>query len=120
VLKKYKGDGVYNRLVAHWKQQAKDAGTIAPIPLANRIGGDPRGAFVSRFGLLYAKGPYLLYTLHKELGDTQFLTFLKSYTKSFQWKYGSTNDVAGLLQFMTKKDYKPFFEKYYWGTAMPD
>ena len=27
--------------------------------------------------------------------------------------------VAGLLQYMTKKDYMPFFDKYYWGTEMP-
>jgi hypothetical protein len=26
----------------------------------------------------------------------------------------------GLLQFMTKKDYAPFFEQYYYGQAVPD
>ena len=24
-----------------------------------------------------------------------------------------------LLQYMTKKDYMPFFERYYWGIEMP-
>ena len=56
---------------------------------------------------------------YKELGDETFLTFLKSYQKSFAWKFGTTKHVAGLLQYLTKKDYGPFFEKYYWGTAMP-
>ena len=65
------------------------------------------------------RAPSLLYTLHKELGDEAFFTFLKSYQKSFAWKFGSTKMVAGLLQYMTKKDYMPFFEKYYWGTEMP-
>jgi hypothetical protein len=118
-LKKLKGEGVYNRLVSTWRGRAKDGSSVAPIPYANRIRGDSRMSFMERFALLYNKGPYLLYVLHKELGDTQFLTFLKSYTKSFNWKFGSTNTVAGLLQFMTKKDYKPFFEQYFWGTAMP-
>jgi hypothetical protein len=27
--------------------------------------------------------------------------------------------VAGLLQFLTKKDFGPFFEANYWGTGMP-
>jgi hypothetical protein len=27
--------------------------------------------------------------------------------------------VAGLLQYLTKKDYGPFFEANYWGTGMP-
>ncbi|HEY3056516.1 MAG TPA: M1 family aminopeptidase [Thermoanaerobaculia bacterium] len=119
-LKKLKGEAVYNRLVNGWRSRAKQASGVAPIPYANRIGGDPRMAFSHRFGLLYAKGPYLLYTLHKQIGDTQFLTFLKSYQKSFQWKFGTTNDVAGLLQFMTKTDYKPFLDQYFWGTAMPN
>ena len=76
-------------------------------------------SFTQRSSLLYAKGPYLLYALNKELGDTTFLTFLKSYQKTFNFKMGTTKDVAGLLGFITKKDYKPFFEQYYWGTAMP-
>jgi aminopeptidase N len=74
---------------------------------------------VTRTQLLYNKGPVLLAAIHKQLGDQQFLTFLKSYTKSFQGKFGTTADVAGLLGFMTKKDWKPFFDQYYWGLAMP-
>jgi hypothetical protein len=114
-----RGDAVYNKLVSHWKGGAKMGVNVAPIPYANRIEGDGSVSFRQRFALLYEKGPYLLYTLHKELGDTTFLTFMKSYQKSFAWKAGTTKDVAGLLTFMTKKDYKPFFEQYYYGTAMP-
>jgi hypothetical protein len=35
-------------------------------------------------------------TARKKLGDTQFLIFLKSYQKSLRWKFGTTNDLAGL------------------------
>jgi len=119
-LKKYQGKAVYDRLVAGWKLRAKESTGVAPIPYANRIAGDPMTAFQNRFGLLYAKGPYLLYTLHKELGDDQFLTFMKSYQKSRRWKFTSTAEAASLLQFITKKDCLPFFEKYFWGTAMPE
>ena len=69
--------------------------------------------------MLYDKGPLLLYTIHKEIGDVPFLTFMKSYTKSFNFKFGTTKDVAGLLGVITKKDWKPFFNQYFWGTAMP-
>jgi Peptidase family M1 domain len=114
-----KGDAAYNRLVSTWRGGAKMGVNVAPIPYANRIQGDPSVSFQQRFALLYEKGPYLLYTLHKEVGDTAFLTFLKSYQKTFAWKAGTTKDVAGLLGFITKKDYKPFFDQYYWGTALP-
>ncbi len=42
------------------------------------------------------------------------------YQKSFRWKAASTTDVIGLLGFLTKKVYAPFFEKYYYGTEIPE
>jgi hypothetical protein len=110
------GDAVYNRLVSSWRTRANQAAAIAPIPYANRIAKDETRA---RTALLYDKGPLLLYTIHKEIGEVPFLTFLKSYTKSFNFKFGTTKDVAGLLGVITKKDWKPFFNQYFWGTAMP-
>src|SRR5438270_278483 len=98
------GDAVYNRLVSSWRTRANQAAAIAPIPYANRIAKDESGA---RTALLYDKGPLLLYTIHKEVGDTPFLTFMKSYTKTFNFKFGTTKDVAGLLGVITKKDWKP-------------
>ncbi len=111
----------FDGIVARWKTNASRANDVAPIPLANRIDmpNDRETAFEYRTGLLYGKGPLLLKYLHKELGDEMFLTFLKSYQKSFRWKFGTTKNVAGLLGFLTKKDYGPFFEANYWGTGMP-
>ncbi len=119
LLKKFKGDAVFNRMINSWRAQVVQAAAIAPIPYANRIGGDQFRARAARTQLLYDKGPVLLAAIHKQLGDEKFLTFMKSYTKSFQGKFGSTADVAGLLGFMTKQDWKPFFDQYYWGLAMP-
>src|SRR6266536_3581698 len=120
-LKQIKGNATYNLLVNHWKTRASFATDAAPIPLANLV--SVPNDFVTRFairtGLIYDKGALLLATLHKELGDDMFLTFLKSYQKSFRWKFGSTKTVAGLLQYLTKKDYAPFFAANYWGTGMP-
>ena len=75
--------------------------------------------FQLRTGLIYDKGAYLLAVLHKELGDSMFLTFFKSYQKSFRWKFGSTKTVEGILQWLTKKDYAPFFAENYWGVGLP-
>jgi hypothetical protein len=120
-LKDFRGQSTYDSLVKHWKSQAASASDASPIPLANRlrVPNDFYRQFQLRTGLIYDKGAYLLAVLHKELGDETFLTFLKSYQKSFRWKYGSTKTVAGLLQALTKKDYTPFFEANYWGTGMP-
>ncbi len=120
-LKAYKNEATFNMLVKHWRGQATFATSEIPIPLANRayVSSDATTRFFIRTGLLYNKGPALLRALHKELGDEAFFTFLKSYQKSFAWKAGSTKLMAGLLQYMTKKDYMPFFDRYYWGIEMP-
>jgi len=115
LLKKFQGGAPYNRLLAHWKADSNESHTVAPIPLANRITDE-----FNRTKLLYGKGPYLLAALHKQVGDEQFLTFMKSYQKSFHNKAGTTKDVAGLLGFVAKQDFKPFFEQYYWGTDVPE
>ncbi len=120
-LKAFKGKATYETLLRHWKTRASSATDAAPIPLANRVSvpNDFLTRFTIRTGLIYDKGAYLLSVLHKELGDQMFLTFMKSYQKSFRWKFGSTKTVYGLLQWLTKKDYAPFFEANYWGTGMP-
>jgi hypothetical protein len=120
-IRDVKSKGDYEMLVASWKNRAKLSNDIAPIPLANRIDmpNDREMQFHYRTGLLYAKGPYLLWLIHKQVGEETFLTFLKSYQKTFRWKFGTTKHVAGLLGFLTKKDYGPFFEANYWGMGMP-
>jgi hypothetical protein len=119
-LKASKGQSTYDGLVRAWRERASSAKDAAPIPLANRVyHSDPMTLFSIRTGLVYDKGALLLAALHKELGDQMFLTFLKSFQKSFRWKFASTRHVAGLLQFLTKKDYTGFFEENYWGTGMP-
>jgi hypothetical protein len=117
-LRDLQGKSSYQSLLTSWKSRASDSAAIAPIPLANRLSGTEQ-AFIDRQNLVYWKGSWLLARLHQELGEETFLTFLKSYQKTFRWKFGSTRTLAGMLQFLTKRDYEPFFEKYYWGTAMP-
>ena len=117
-----KGAAEFEEEFVAWKSAARDAAGHTSIPMANRLRntGDPYSNALTRQGLIYSKGAYLLAALHKELGDEQFLTFLKSYQRSFRWKQASTADVIALLGFLTKKDYAPFFEQYYYGTAMPE
>jgi len=119
LLKKFQGDAPYKRLLAHWKAGANESHNLAPVPLANRIR-TPNNEDWNRVKLLYDKGPYLLAALNKQVGDEAFMIFMKSYQKSFHNKLGTTKDVIGLLGFVTKQDFKPFFDKYYWGTEVPE
>jgi hypothetical protein len=118
-IKRLRGDAYFNRLVSTWRGRARESASVAPIPYVHRIGGDRRLARAARIHILYNKGPLLLETIHKQLGEEKFLIFLKSYQKSFAWKFGTTKDVAGLLGFMTKQDWNPFFDQYFWGMQIP-
>ncbi|HUR82564.1 MAG TPA: M1 family aminopeptidase, partial [Thermoanaerobaculia bacterium] len=117
LINKMKGKRAYETMISEWRRQAALATEDATIPTANRLRGD--SAFMDRTFLVYDKGAYLLSQLHKQLGDEKFLTFLKSYQKTFNFKYGTTAHVAGMLGFVTKEDFNPYFDQNFWGTGLP-
>ncbi len=116
-----RGKGDLERLESVWKSRAKEAVDVAPIPLANRIRhrSDTETAWSHRTHLLYSKGPWILDVIRREIGDRPFLVFLNSTQATFRWKFGSTKMVQTVLEAVTKKDWKAFFDDYYWGTGMP-
>lgn len=116
----FKGQGQFDKSVAEWKANAKEAAGKAPIPFANDLRlKDGLEGFRTRTFLLYDKGPMILLALHQEMGDLAFMSFLKSLQANFRWRFLSTHLVADFLKFMTKKDWDPFFDKYYWGLEIP-
>jgi aminopeptidase N len=121
VVRQLKGKNGYDTMLSIWKANANDAHEISSIAMANRIAniGDRRGAFIARTHLVYDKGAHLLATLHKEIGDDAFLSWLRSVQGIYAWRFATTKDLAGVLQRVTKKDFTGFFEDYYWGTGMP-
>jgi hypothetical protein len=89
-----------------------------------RLQGAPRalaagGEGGHRTALLYSKGPVLLESIHRDLGDHQFLVFLRSVQTNLAWKFGTTRLVTQVLNAVAKKDYGPFLEENYWGLGLP-
>jgi hypothetical protein len=120
-LKQRRGEAVAKALAAQWKRTASFAADTAPIPMASRVyvKDDAVKRSEIRKGLLYGKGPLVLDALRRELGDEAFFEFLRAYQAAFAWKFGSTKSVAELLEARTKKDFLPFFDRYFWGMEMP-
>lgn len=120
-----KDKGDFRRLENIWRTRAKDASRIAPVFLANdtveKLGFfSSDDLFEHRFYLTYFKGATLLQAIRKDIGDDAFFTILKSFLRSFEKKSAvTTADFIGLLNYVTKKDWKPWFEKYYYGFEMP-
>jgi aminopeptidase N len=122
LIRDLRGKSDFKGLLATWKGRAKQASDVAPIPLANRIRNqsDHRTAWIDRTYLLYFKGPCLLNAIREQIGDHAFEVFLRSCQSNLEWKFGSTQMVERVLEAVTKKDWRPFFDKYYWGTGMPE
>jgi hypothetical protein len=121
-IRDLRGKSDLEGLVATWRSRAKEVSATAPIPLANRIRNksDPGIAYVHRTYLLYFKGPWILNSIRQQIGEQAFLVFLNSCQATFRWKFGNTKTVQVVLEAITKKDWKPFFDANYWGTAMPE
>lgn len=124
-MKQVRGTGKqrYEKTFNRWMESAKRAAPSSDMSHANWLRPGSKGDRSEqgfRTGLVYFKGALILAALHKELGDEGFFNFLSAYQKAYAWRLSFTQNIPDLLKQITGKDYQPFFEKYYWGTAMPD
>lgn len=118
---KNKGKDEYENTVKDWFDKGKNAAETCPIPLANQLAPEDSESIETyyRTYLLYDKSPCLLYAIHKDLGDDNFVRFLRSYLKTMSWHSSTTAHIPMIIKALTGKDYTKFMEDYYYGTAMP-
>ncbi|MEO8197644.1 MAG: M1 family aminopeptidase [Thermoanaerobaculia bacterium] len=122
------GEYFFQRAVKDWKFATKEIGDGGSIYLATHLSGDREKDFHAWRALLYSKGPLVIHALRDELiremgaerGNAAFLTWMRSYVKNFAFKTGETRHLVGILNQMTGKDWQPWFERYVYGTEMPD
>ena len=124
-----KGRKEFDKLLRGWRARTKLIGDGGSIYLANHLAGEGRKDLEDRTNLLYSKGPLVLHAIRMELrkragsakeGDRLFQVLLRSYLKNFTYKWGTTENFIGLLDQMTKSDWHPFFDRYVFGTEIPD
>ncbi len=92
------------------------------IPMANYFsyGEDDDWTYMSmRMGLIYEKGALILAALRKEIGDDALVKAFRGMLFSDPWGIRSTDEFIGLLNQVTGKEWKPWFERYYYGMEMP-
>ncbi|MBZ0114340.1 MAG: hypothetical protein K8J08_17895 [Thermoanaerobaculia bacterium] len=113
-----KSQSEFDTALSFWQRGAKDAGGSGTVYMANYVTGDK--AARQRYRLLYEKGPVVLHALRQELGDDAFFTIFKSFLRSFPWQPGRTKDVIGISSFVSKRDLRPWFDRYLFGTEIPE
>ncbi|MFZ5786291.1 MAG: M1 family metallopeptidase [Acidobacteriota bacterium] len=108
----------FKKALADWRGSARFARGKGSVFLANRLSGEM--SWEDRYGLLYAQGPLVLHALRLEIGDNASFTVTKSLLKNFEWRFGETRHFIGLTNFITKKDYTDWFDRYLFGTESPE
>jgi Peptidase family M1 domain len=124
-----KGRKQFGELLRGWRARTKLVGDGGSIYLANHLAIKNTRDLEDRTNLLYSKGPLVLQAIRLELrkragndeeGDRLFQSLLRSYLKNFTYKWGTTENFIGLLDQLTKSDWHPFFDRYVFGTEIPD
>ena len=98
---------------------------MAPLSLAKDLtaGLTSPQAFTiyrTRAELLSFKGALLLAALRREIGEEELFAVLKSFLDAHRVQPAvTTEEFVAFLSAATKKDWKPWFEKVYYGSEMP-
>lgn len=126
-----RGEREFKTTLREWRANAQDVGAGGSIYLANHLdSADPTDLDnLDRIRLLYNKGPLVLHALRQELqratgseetGDKYFQALLRTFTTNFTFQHGETRHLVGILNQMTGRDWQPWFERYVYGTEMPE
>lgn len=113
-----------------WKDLTRSLGTdpAASIFLADHLPVRNGEDFSVRRALLYGKGPVVLHALRKELerhagnvpdGDRLFFTWIRRILKDRHFEVAHTKDVVAILDELTGKPWRPWFERYVLGSETP-
>lgn len=72
--------------------------------------------------LIYGKGPYVMQALRDEIGDEAFFKFMKIITTAAAKKNmkAITEDFILIINHVTGKDYRGWFDKYIFGEEIPE
>jgi hypothetical protein len=104
-----------------WETDVEECSRFSSIYGASALNGDPahQQCYTQ---LLYGKGPYVLHALRHEMGDENFKKMLYYLTTQAAKKPGMkviTEDIILFASTLAGKDYRPWFDKYIYGTEVP-
>ncbi len=123
-------DAAWRSQLTRWKDLTRSLGSdpAASVLLANHMPVRNGEDFAVRRALLYGKGPLVLHALRQELqrnagneadGDRAFFGWLRRILKDRHFRITHTGDVVAILEEMTGKPWRPWFERYVLGGEVP-
>ena len=113
--KKYGSDSMKNEMKED-REQVVDFSKLSKYPVVDSI---------SSFRALlnpnsYQKGSWVLHMLRNEVGDSVFKKIIRSFYDHYKGKNADTRDFEAVVEEITKKNWKKFFDQWLYVAAIPE
>lgn len=121
-------ENAWNYQLGEWKQRTGALGANSSLFLATHLFGQGEAGATDYFRLVYGKGPIVLQALREELirqagnradGERLFFTWIRQVLREHRYQVAHTGDLVAPLDRLTGKSWRPWFEKYVYGTETP-
>ncbi len=121
-------DVAWSYQLGQWKLFSEALGADSSLFLAAHLLGQGEAGATDYFRLVYGKGPVVLHALREELvrqagnrpdGERQFFAWIRQILAEHRYDVVHTGDLVAPLDRLTGKSWRPWFEKYVYGTATP-
>jgi hypothetical protein len=99
-----------NRMLAEWRADSKLCVNVAPISMANSLGGEHGGA--ERRCLLYSRGPLVLHMLRTSIGNDRFFGATKKFLDAANTGPVTTDDYAKAISAVVQMDMDWYFDQW--------
>lgn len=125
---KGRGDYEFNEIVKDWVKSSNELRPGASLYLSRRLALHDERDLEDLLSLHYAKGPLVVHAIRLELrrlkgstaeGDRAFTELLRNFLRRNRYGLVSTHDLVEELDRLTGGNWQPWFEKYVYGTEIP-
>jgi len=100
----------FNQMLAQWRADSNICAQVAPISMANSLGGERGGA--ERRCLLYSRGPLVLHMLRTSIGNERFFAATKKFLDAANTGPASTDDYAKAVSDVMQLDMGWYFDQW--------
>jgi aminopeptidase N len=100
----------FNQMLAQWRADASICSDVAPISMANSLGGE--SGRKERRCLLYSRGPLVLHMLRTSIGNDRFFAATKKFLDTANTGPATTDDYAKAVSDVVQMDMRWYFDQW--------
>ncbi len=100
----------FNRMLAEWRADDNLCADVAPISMANSLGGEK--GWQERRCLLYSRGPLVIHMLRTSIGNDRFNAATRRFLDTANTGPATTDDYAKAVSDVVQMDMRWYFDQW--------